>query len=183
MRTEAVLLLSLLVWLTYAEHLTLTALLSDDDGKLFYECWEIDSFTKYPTVGMAVPDFAQVSNISWVVLPPRSTEGYHKPPHPMLFVLLSGLAHVTVPASGLEELWIGEGDVMIAADTIGKGHITDYPLDKESHALQIPFKDGTLPAHRVIKAGICHSTVTVEDGSRPTSPEMLGDQQPLTNSA
>lgn len=37
---------------------------------------------------------------------------------------------------------------MIAADMVGKGHITEYPLDEETHALQISFKDGKLPTHR-----------------------------------
>lgn len=81
-------LLSLLACLAYAEKLTLTALLSDDEGTVRFECWEMDSFTKYPTVGMAVPGFADVSNISWVVLPPRPSEGYHKPPHPMFAISL-----------------------------------------------------------------------------------------------
>lgn len=94
-------------------------------------------------------------------------------------MVLSGLAHVTVPEDELEDLWIDEGDVMIAADTIGKGHITDYPLDKDTHALQIPFKDGVLPAHRVIRSGVCHASVNIVDGNGPTQFLVEGQQQIL----
>lgn len=80
--------IALVLWcllcLVHAEHVTLTAVLSDQDGSLRFECWEMEpSFSNYPTVGKAVSAFADVSNVSWVVLPPQSTEGFHKPPHPM----------------------------------------------------------------------------------------------------
>ena len=85
------LLWSMIVWssATHAttdnpHHLTLTALLSDDNGKAFFQCWQMSTpFIEYPTVGSAVPTFAQVSNMTYVVLPPRSDEGLHKPPFPM----------------------------------------------------------------------------------------------------
>jgi hypothetical protein len=72
------------------------------------------------------------------------------------FVLLSGLAHVTLPTSD-DELYIVEGvnSLIVAADTRGEGHFTDYPSDKPSIALQIPFKDGKLPEHRVMSKGVC----------------------------
>lgn len=72
------------------------------------------------------------------------------------FVLLSGLAHVTLP-QGDDELWIMEGvnGLMIAADMVGEGHITEYPSDKPSVALQIPFRDGEMPGHRVVSRGVC----------------------------
>lgn len=74
------------------------------------------------------------------------------------FVLLSGLAHVTLP-EGDDELWIMEGvnGLMIAADTVGEGHVTEYPSEKETVALQIPFEDGRLPEHRVVRGGVCHA--------------------------
>lgn len=44
-----------------------------------------------------------------------------------LFVLLSGLAHVTLPTSD-DEAWIMEGvnGLVVAADVIGVGHYTSY---------------------------------------------------------
>jgi hypothetical protein len=73
------------------------------------------------------------------------------------FVLLSGLAHVTLP-EGDGELWIEQGAdaLMIAADIVGDGHYTEYPSEKESVALQIPFLGGLTPNHRVVREGICN---------------------------
>lgn len=66
------------------EHLLLTALLSDESGELRFECWQLDQpLERYPTIGKASKGFADVSNISYVQLPPESSEGLHKPPHPM----------------------------------------------------------------------------------------------------
>lgn len=73
-----------------SQYLHLTALISDHNGRAFFECWEIASpFSRYPTVGEAIPDLADVSNVSYVVLPPRSNEGLHKPPHPMFVLLIN----------------------------------------------------------------------------------------------
>ena len=56
-----------------------------------------------------------------------------------------------------DELWIMEGvnGLMIAADVFGDGHYTEYPSHKPSVALQLPFKDGVLPQHRVVSQGVC----------------------------
>ena len=67
-----------------ARHLQLTAIVSDKDQNAAFECWEISTpFTDYPTVGTAIPGLADVSNVSYIVLPPGSKEGLHNPPHPM----------------------------------------------------------------------------------------------------
>lgn len=79
-------------------------------------------------------------------------------------MLLSGLAHVTLP-EGDDELWIMEGvnGLMIAADTVGVGHVTEYPSDKPTVALQIPFEDGRVPEHRVLYRGVCDALRVGED--------------------
>jgi hypothetical protein len=79
-----------------------------------------------------------------------------------LFVLLSGLAHVTLP-DGSDEVWIVEGvnGFIVAVDTVGVGHHTEYPSDKETVALQIPFADGIVPDYKVLKQGACHSASQV----------------------
>ena len=66
-------------------YLQLTAVVSDEqDDHANFECWEMATpFTDYPTVGTAIPGLADVANVSYVVLPPRSKEGIHKPPYPM----------------------------------------------------------------------------------------------------
>jgi hypothetical protein len=92
-----------------------------------------------------------------------------------LFVLLSGLAHVTLP-DGSDEVWIMEGvnGLIVAADTTGIGHHTAYPSDKETVALQIPFADGKVPAHKILKQGACHSASQVISYDSSTS--LLGDE-------
>jgi hypothetical protein len=138
--------------------LRLNAVVSDVDDKARIECWQFDDapFSTYPTVGKAMA-LADVSNVTYVVLPPNSKEGLHGPPHPMLFVLVSGQAHVVLPDYS-DELWITEGadNVIVATDTRGIGHYTNYPLKKETIALQLPFKDGIVPNHTVVGQGACN---------------------------
>ena len=66
-------------------YLHLTALVSDEeDGHAKFECWQMATpFASYPTVGESISGLADVTNMSYVVLPPKSGEGIHKPPHPM----------------------------------------------------------------------------------------------------
>ena len=90
--------------------------------------------------------------------------------------MLSGLAHVTL-LDTKDELWITEGqhNFIIAADTIGVGHITQYPLDKPTVALQIPLKDGILPDHHVVKQGACPALAAPEltEWTHSTSPQEI----------
>jgi hypothetical protein len=53
----------------------------------------------------------------------------------------------------------GVNGLIVAADVKGIGHFTTYPSDKETVALQIPFKDGIAPRHEVLKRGACHSNM------------------------
>ena len=139
------------------EFLSMSAVTSDPDNiAARIECWQFrKSFRTYPTVGKALP-LADLSNITYVVLPPESKEGLHHPPAPMLFVLVTGMAHVTLP-DGDGDLWIKEGgeQVIVANDIHGIGHNTEYPLERPTVALQLPFKDGILPKYEVLHAGPC----------------------------
>jgi hypothetical protein len=66
-----------------SKYLSATAIVSDSSGDARIQCWEFSMpFVKYPTVGMAL-QLADTSNLTYVVLPPRSKEGLHKPPHVM----------------------------------------------------------------------------------------------------
>jgi hypothetical protein len=66
-----------------SKYLTATAIVSDANGDARIQCWEFAMpFAQYPTVGMAL-QLANTSNLTYVVLPPRSKEGLHKPPHVM----------------------------------------------------------------------------------------------------
>lgn len=72
---------------------------------------------------------------------------------------LSGEAHITIPGSR-HEAWIhgGAHGLIIAADTADVsriGHVTDYPGDTETVALQIPIADGKFPPHTRLHSGPC----------------------------
>lgn len=98
---------------------------------------------------------ANVTNITYVQLPADS-EGLHNAPHPMLFILLSGIATVTLPHDPSEVLEIvaGGDSIIVATDTIGKGHYTRY-TGAGIVALQAPFLAGTVPDHAVLHSGSC----------------------------
>ena len=141
------------------ELLQLTAVTSDaasPDAR--FECWQFaELFHQYPTVGKSLP-LADLANITYVVLPPRSREGLHHPPSAMLFVLVSGMARVTLPSTNDEEgIWITQtqNQVIVANDLDGIGHNTEYSLDVETVALQLTFRDGKLPEHTVLHRRAC----------------------------
>lgn len=74
---------------------------------------------------------------------------------------------MTLP-DGSDEAWVMEGvnGLLVAADAAGEGHYTEYPSDKTTIALQVPFEDGVVPSHTVVHPGACKSSsqVTSEDG-------------------
>lgn len=68
---------------------------------------------------------------------------------------------------GSDEAWVMEGvnGLLVAVDVAGEGHYTDYPSDKTTIALQVPFDNGVVPSHTVVHPGACKSSsqVTLED--------------------
>ena len=75
--------LSVLPLIVNGHYLTATAITEDEKGTARLECWKFTQpFHTYPTVGRSLP-LANVSNVTYVALPPRSGEGIHNPPHPM----------------------------------------------------------------------------------------------------
>lgn len=58
-----------------------------------------------------------------------------------------------------EHLYIkpGQNQLIIAVDSDQRapGHLTYYPGDTETVALQVPFRDGIVPGHAVVNAGAC----------------------------
>jgi hypothetical protein len=56
----------------------------------------------------------------------------------------------------------GVNNMIVAVDDVGYGHYTDYPSDKETAALQLPFKDGKVPDHVVLHRGACKAPTQVQ---------------------
>jgi hypothetical protein len=87
----------------------------------------------------------------------------HLPSHlhyPNRYVaFLSGLAHITLP-NAAEEVWVqgGKYGLIIAVDNAvvsEYGHITTYPSDADTVALQVPFSSGVIPNHMALHQGPC----------------------------
>ena len=166
-----------------ASHLLITAVRhrSSAPHHSYLQCLRLPSpFHTYPTVG-ASAFLSSTSNATLVVLPPHSAEGWHKPPSPMWFFLLRGRARVETPSTG-GEVWIersseptpaggdGEGgseagsgrrverQIVLALDVLGKGHLTFYPGEEESVALQVPLGgdwEGWVEGLEVVREGAC----------------------------
>ncbi len=76
-------------------------------------------FGVYPTAGSTVPLSLPLSsgrNMTLVTLPPRSSEGWHKPPMPMWFVLLRGKAVVSTYDPTEEPSYPGHSSTARARD-------------------------------------------------------------------
>ena len=74
----------------------------------------------------------------------------------------------------------GVNGLLVANDVTGIGHYTDYPSDKETVALQLPFKGGKLPEHLIVHNGSCKVASQVQEqcldspeyGGLNSSPEL-----------
>jgi len=164
--------------------LNLTAI-SAVNGQSVLECWQIPEFAASAsagTVGALNLFLGDGSNATYTVIPPRFNGGVHNAPavqyaraiqnamastltrKPRLVSFTSGLIHITLPNTTIcptTEAWIqgGKYGLIIAADTanVSKyGHITTYPGDAVTIAMQIPFKPGYIPEHTVLYPGPCH---------------------------
>lgn len=95
-----------------------------------------------------------------ILLCPTNTPTNHKT---RLVFFASGLAHITLPNTTITpttEAWIqgGKYGLILAADTPNVsryGHITMYPSDADTVAMQVPFADGKVPDHEVLHEGPC----------------------------
>lgn len=78
---------------------------------------------------------------------------------------MSGLAHITLPDDNTTEAYVsgGEFGLILAVDTAAvskNGHVTTYPGITETTSLEIPTKDGKVPAHKVLYKGPCKAPET-----------------------
>jgi hypothetical protein len=141
--------------------LNLTAI-STSNGSSIFECWQLLSFVTSAgagTVGALNLFLGNLDNATYTVIPPRFDGGIHNAPAPQFVVFLSGLAHITLPNS-TAEAWVqgGKYGMIIAADSAEYstyGHITSYPSDADTVALQIPFEGGYYPTHSLLYEGPC----------------------------
>lgn len=164
--------------------LNITAI-SAQNGSSVLQCWQIlPGFTtssQAGTTGASILQLGNLANMSYSVLPPKFNAGLHNAPTPQYVTsrtstlsrilthlhsperwvaFLSGLAHITLPNSTVDAYVHGGKDGFIfAADTaaVSGGHLTNYPSNSETVALQIP-TGGTIPQHNVLYSGPCKPT-------------------------
>ncbi|KAL8917456.1 MAG: hypothetical protein Q9208_007950 [Pyrenodesmia sp. 3 TL-2023] len=144
------------------KHLFVTAI-SARAGSSTIECWELAApfvpSTETGVTGAAFAQLGQAGSVSYAVIPPRYSGGLHNAPQVQWVAFTSGEAIISVPDSG-EMAYIrgGKDGLIFVADTAAvsiKGHLTRYPGDRETTAIQIPTADGLIPPHKVLHRGPC----------------------------
>ncbi|CAD0090067.1 unnamed protein product [Aureobasidium vineae] len=125
------------------DYLTATALVTNAANESALECWRFAT----PLVDSSEPGIAgslrfnfNASSASYTIIPPRFNGSRHNSPTPQ------------------DEEWFigGNQGLLVAADTTGDGHITEYPSEQYTSVLTIPFPDGLVPAHEKLSSGACH---------------------------
>ncbi|EMC96565.1 hypothetical protein BAUCODRAFT_54508, partial [Baudoinia panamericana UAMH 10762] len=150
-----------------ASYLQATAIVTNANNHSELQCWQFTSPVNISTTagvsGSITFSFANTTSTVYTVIPPRFNGGTHTAPAAQVVAFVSGLAHITLPVavhgnSSLDEAWVlgGPDGLIVAADTLGAGHITTYPSNEPTVALQAPFGSASdIPAHSVVHSGPC----------------------------
>ncbi|KAI0597314.1 hypothetical protein F4775DRAFT_560716 [Biscogniauxia sp. FL1348] len=148
--------------------LNVTAI-SARDGNSVIECWQLDnpfaSSSKPGVAGCAIAQLGHLDNLTYTIVPSNYDGGLHVAPYKQWVFFASGVAHITVPDDSTEAFVKG-GDfgLIFAADTADvsrRGHKTAFPGNAETMGLQIPTRNGEIPAHSVVHAGPCEESEMV----------------------
>lgn len=164
------------------EHFNITAI-GAANGRSTIECWQIarpfDISTDPGTAGTAAQQLGDSTNLTFTILPPRFDGGLHHAPavqyvthdylvsarlsclltHLRYVAFTSGVAVVSLPDSNETATVIGgKYGLIVAADIASvskQGHITRYPSNSTTTALQIRMKDNTPPKYSILHSGAC----------------------------
>ncbi|KAI8982778.1 hypothetical protein BD414DRAFT_491102 [Trametes punicea] len=127
--------------------LQLTAIVGKD-MKSTVECWTLDQ--EYMNVrGMRIQQLGDLAKATYAEMPQDKDfeQGLYTAPNVQFFIILEGNATITFPTSE-EVLHVKPGRIYAATDnaaTSELGHIT--VVRAGSRLIQLPFKDGVIPAH------------------------------------
>ncbi|KAJ5662743.1 hypothetical protein N7462_011669 [Penicillium macrosclerotiorum] len=139
------------------------------------ECWALEpGFTtssESGTSGSQALNLGPIGggnagNATYTIIPAGFDGGRHNAPELQWVVFLSGVAHITLPNS-TTEAWItgGKNGAILALDTADAsalGHITTYPSQEKTIALEIPLGAGSVPGHTVLHEGACREAELLE---------------------
>lgn len=143
--------------------LNLTTLTSSK-GLSVFECWQLQpgfaSSSQKGTVGAEIMQLGGLANASYSIIPANFSAGLHNAPNVQYVIFMSGVAHITFPSSNASAVIRGgtPASILLAVDTDTTGHITTYPSDEQTIALQIPTAGGIVPNHTVLHSGACKSS-------------------------
>ncbi|KAI1110082.1 hypothetical protein F5Y14DRAFT_444246 [Nemania sp. NC0429] len=130
-------------------------------GRSRFECWQLSTpfsqSNQNGVVGTAASFLGDVTNMTYNVIPSGFDGGFHTTPVNQWTILLYGLAKLTLPDSDSLSVTTsgGEFSLLFVADTppVSKqGHRNTFPGVTETIFLQIPTKNGAIPAHTVLSA-------------------------------
>jgi hypothetical protein len=110
-------------------------LYSGDDGQSHFEELSMDLIDA--PIGKISPSF-NVSDAIFGYVEDASEISWHNPPQKQYIILLKGAMEIEV-GSGATQLF-NEGDILLAEDTEGQGHITRAASDCPRHYLALPLK-------------------------------------------
>ncbi|KID89007.1 small secreted protein, partial [Metarhizium majus ARSEF 297] len=158
-------------WATTAQpsFLNVTAI-AGVGGRSVFQCWQLETpFTVSAdagTSGVARANLGDVRDFSYFALPSNYDGGLHTAPANQWVAFVSGVARFTLPDDPAASVTVVGGDfgLIFAADTANvskQGHISQYPSNTETIALQIPVRDGKVPAHEVLHEGACGANEVV----------------------
>ncbi|KAI0004005.1 hypothetical protein F4779DRAFT_81257 [Xylariaceae sp. FL0662B] len=159
------LLLPLDIFLTAARaasYLNLTTITGRNNISVL-ECWQLKTpFASSDVPGVAGTQTLQMGdteNASYGIIPPRFDGGLHNAPAKQYVWYISGLSHISLPnATGDAWVYGGKYGLVYADDTAdisSWGHLTQYPGNDETIAIQIPVEGGVNPEHSVLHDGPC----------------------------
>ncbi|KAF2265546.1 hypothetical protein CC78DRAFT_460806 [Lojkania enalia] len=143
-------------------HFNLTAI-GAANGRSTIECWQIkrpfDVSTDPGTAGSKALPLGDLTNLTLSILPPKFDGGLHNAPFVQFVAFTSGVAVVSLPDSNEQAtIYGGKYGLIIAADVASvsaKGHITRYPSDDSTIALQIRIEGGVPPTYKILHKGAC----------------------------
>lgn len=113
-----------------------TRLYSGDDGQSHFE--ELSMELIDAPIGKIAQSF-DVSNAIFGYIDDISEVSWHNPPCRQYIIMLKGAMEIEV-GSGVSKLF-NEGDILLAEDTVGQGHITRAVSDGSRYYLALPLKN------------------------------------------
>ena len=113
----------------------ITRLYTGADNESHFEDIEIEL---NPSGHMAVSELQPAHGIMFRTAPPTHLSDYHPVPKRQYVITLSGQVEIETGDGAIRRF--GPGDVMLAADTTGRGHITRVVGGRPRHFVFIPLK-------------------------------------------